>query len=279
MSDLVLPPFPFALPKPPAGEAGLDAHIAWFRSYADKEIAVCPHDPAPLELKLFHTMRVVDNARAICAGENLPDERVCMLAALYHDVGRFAQYRVWKTFKDKESVNHGLLSSTVLEKCQVLRNEPEIAEDVIAAVRWHNAFRLPEGMEHNVAALVVRDADKLDILRVIDGHLSSEGPYEPTVILSLPDDRRGFSQTVLDCALRGVTASYTDLTTVNDFRLLLGTWIDGLNFATSRRMMAEQGHVERLLAPLPEDIFGKAKKTLLQRLKKYAAQEHNDKTQ
>lgn len=263
MSESVLPPFPFALPEPPACRADLDAHLAWFQAYADREIAVCPHDPAPLQLKLFHSMQVVDNARAICAGEHLPEERACLLAALYHDVGRFAQYRQWKTFKDRDSVNHGLLSSTLLEECQVLRNEPELAEEVIAAVRWHNAFRLPEDVQANVAARVVRDADKLDILRVIDGHLASEGPYEPTVILSLPDDRRGFSQKVLDCALRGEIASYTDLTCVNDFRLLLGTWVHGLNFATSRQMMARQGHVERLLAPLPEDIFGTAKKALL----------------
>lgn len=45
---------------------------------------------------------------------------------------------------------------------------------------------MPEGVA--LAANVVRDADKLDILRVMDEHLSGPGPYNPTVVLQLPNE-------------------------------------------------------------------------------------------
>lgn len=263
-----LPPFPFAVPEPP--QPGMASHAVWFKTYAALETAACPYERGPMDLKLAHTRQVVDNARSICTSESMSDREThaCLLAALYHDVGRFLQYRIWKTFKDSQSQNHGLISAAILETCHVLQNEPDVASEVLDAVRWHNAPHLPKDMQDNVAAKVVRDADKIDILRVIDSHLSGPGPYEPTVILSLPDDPRLFSQRVIDCALNQSTASYGDLLSVNDFRLLLGSWVFALNYPSSRRMLASQGHVERLLAPLPQDIYGEAKKTILSALAK-----------
>lgn len=265
-----LPPFPFALPNRP--KAGFENHLVWFRKYTAREMKACPHDKGPMELKIVHTMKVVDLARSICHSEGLEKQEtyISLLSALYHDVGRFLQYRLWQSFRDRESANHGLIGESILKFCHVLGNEPnEVKAEVTKAVRWHNAAEIPEGMQESVALKVVRDADKIDILRVIDGHLSGPGPYEPTAILSLPDDPELFSQKVIDCALEGSTASYEDLRSVNDFRLLLGSWINGLNFEAARRVLAAQGHVERLLSPLPENIYGAAKKAVLETVSKY----------
>ena len=267
-----LPPFPFSLPSKP--RQGFEKHLAWFRKYTAREMEACPHDKGPMELKIVHTMQVVDLARSICHSEGLEEKEtyVCLLSALYHDVGRFLQYRLWQSFRDRTSANHGLIGESILKFCHVLGNEPRaVSSEATKAVRWHNAAEIPEEMRDSVALKVVRDADKIDILRVIDGHLSGPGPYEPTVILSLPDDPELFSQRVIDCALEGSTASYEDLRSVNDFRLLLASWINGLNFEAARRVLAAQGHVERLLSPLPENIYGRAKKAVLETVSKYRA--------
>jgi hypothetical protein len=44
--------------------------------------------------------------------------------ALLHDVGRFPQYRRWRTFRDSESDNHARLSLEVIRHEAVLEHLP-----------------------------------------------------------------------------------------------------------------------------------------------------------
>ena len=118
----------------------------------------------------------------------------------------------------------------------------------MAAVGLHNRFALPPHTPQRVALVtnVVRDADKLDILRVMDEQLSAPGPYNPTVVLQQPDDPTIASETVMRAVREGRVASYADLRCVNDFRLLLGTWFFDLHFAASRKKFLEDGHAENM---------------------------------
>ena len=115
---------------------------------------------------------------------------------------------------------------------------------------------MPRGLPEltATAAHVVRDADKLDILRVMDEHLSGPGPYNPTVVLSLPDTPGVYSEAVLRAAREGRVAAYADLCSVNDFRLLLGTWFFDLHFASSRRKFIADGHAQNLLHRMPDGV-------------------------
>lgn len=254
------------------------AHAAFFTRCARAELAHCPHDPEPEHLKLVHTMAVLGHARGILRSElasgtgSIPERlvRPCLLAALYHDLGRFAQYRTWHTFKDALSCNHGLLSARLLEAHGILAAEdearPGTAALVCGGVSLHNAFALPGDEDADVltVARLVRDADKLDILRVMDTHLSGPGPYEPTVVLGLPDDPALFSPKVLACVSDGTIPSYGDLVSVNDFRVLLGTWLRALEFPSSRRRMIEAGHARHLVEQLPQSgVYASARSTLL----------------
>lgn len=149
--------------------------------------------PRPMDLKLRHTMAVLGNARRIAASEGfgVALTRACLLAALYHDVARFEQYLRYHTFKDRESCNHGQLGVKILKREARLAGEDAATRKIVlAAVGLHNRFALPAHLprETELAAHVVRDADKLDILRIMDEHLGGPGPYSPTVVLNLPDD-------------------------------------------------------------------------------------------
>ena len=133
----------------------------------------------------------------------------------------------------------------------------------------HNRFSLPAHLprETELAAHVVRDADKLDILRIMDEHLGGPGPYSPTVVLNLPDDPALAGKAVLRAALAGQVAAYADLRSVNDFRVLLGTWFFDMHFAASRRQFVEDGHARRLLEGLPQNAtYGPVRVALLKRL-------------
>jgi hypothetical protein len=256
------------------GMLDISGHEAWFAAYAARERAreaARPQgDPAPMDLKLTHTRAVLADARRIVASEALtpPLARACLLAALYHDVGRFEQYLRYHTFRDRDSCNHGQLGVRILKSEGLLDDEP-LRKIILAAVGLHNRFALPARVPQGVAlaANVVRDADKLDILRVMDEHLRGPGPYNPTVVLQLPDDPRLCGPEVCRAALEGRVAAYADLHCVNDFRLLLGTWFFDMHFAASRRQFVTDGHALRLLHGLPDaSPQAPARNALLQRL-------------
>jgi hypothetical protein len=71
------------------------------------------------------------------------------------------------------------------------------------------------------------------------------------VLLSVKDDPELFTLKVLEDALARRVAVYADLRSINDFRVLLGTWQYDLRFAFSRKRLARDGHLQRLLEDLP----------------------------
>ena len=242
-----------------ATSADISLHLAWFTSYAAAKRALEQGDASPLDLKLRHSLEVLENARHTVEGEGFDPQtaRVCLLAALYHDVGRFEQYLRYHTFRDRESRNHGQMGVRVLKAERRLVNEcPQTRKLVMAAVGMHNRFALPKGTPANIALItnVVRDADKLDILRVMDEHLSGPAPYNPTVVLQQPDDPTIASEAILKAVRENRVAAYADLRCVNDFRLLLGTWFFDLHFASSRRKFIEDCHAQNLLRCMPDNV-------------------------
>lgn len=248
-----------------------ELHREWFKNFVTAKIGSSDADPAPLLIKLKHTMNVLANARQIAASENFPPvlARISELAALYHDLSRFDQFLIYGTFKDKESRNHGAWSVKLLKTEQRLANEPdEIRLMIFTAVGMHNRLSLPESVRGDtlLACNAVRDADKLDILRVMDEHLSSGKPYNPTVVLGLPDDPELAGEGVISAAMQGKPASYQDLRSVNDFRLLLGTWYFGMSFPASRRMFRTSQHARRLVGALPDNSSYKEAKDKILKL-------------
>ena len=110
------------LPAPGGSITDISAHGAWFAEYAAYERSLCERDPSPMSLKLRHTELVTAAARGITESEDFPPPmaRACLLAAQYHDLGRFEQYRLFGTFRDRDSVNHAELSAFLIEKYGLL---------------------------------------------------------------------------------------------------------------------------------------------------------------
>ena len=136
------------LPAPGGSITDISAHGAWFAEYAAYERSLCERDPSPMSLKLRHTELVTGAARGITESEDFPPPmaRACLLAAQYHDLGRFEQYRLFGTFRDRDSVNHAELSAFLIEKYGLLTKEAYVARAVLGAVRLHNVYRLPEDL-------------------------------------------------------------------------------------------------------------------------------------
>lgn len=251
----------------------IDQHLLWFERYAACRISEAGSEPGPLLVKLEHTRNVLTNARRIAEAEGFDAclARAAALAALYHDLSRFEQYLVYNTFKDKDSRNHGSWSVKMLKAQARLAGEARGLRRIVQiAIGVHNRLAVPKAISGPALLVcnVVRDADKLDIARVMDEHLASEKPYNPTIVLGLPDDPATSAPAVIDAAMNGQAASYADLRSVNDFRVLLGSWFFAMNFQSSRELFMAAGHAANILRALPENaVYGAVKRKLLGRLK------------
>lgn len=142
------------------------------RAFAEYTRAYDPTDPK-VRLKIEHTYRVAALCEQIARSLSLPAEDVdtAWLAGLLHDVGRFEQLRRYGTFEDAKSIDHAACSEEVLFVQGHIRDylDDDSADVALrTAVRWHSAYRLPEGLDEATRQLcnILRDADKIDILRV-----------------------------------------------------------------------------------------------------------------
>jgi hypothetical protein len=209
-----------------------------------------------IDLKLAHSYRVWANVHQIALAEKITPEivRLAEISALYHDVGRFPQYKKYRTFKDGLSENHGRLGLRVLRQTDLLRGlDRQEAKVVMQSVFLHNRAGLPPGLPRalGLVLMLVRDGDKLDIVQVIADHLVDQGGGDSVLTMGLTDNPRQYSPKILDQVREGSLVNYEDMVWVNDFKLLLCSWAFALSFAFSRHIMGQQGAIEHLLDSMP----------------------------
>ena len=229
----------------------------WFDSYV---LPFCDTDPEGLcniRLKIDHTRRVCDTMQLLATGEHLSVEESLIAAstALLHDVGRFPQYRRWRTFRDRESDNHARLSIEVMREHDLLgtlaADERLLIEE---AVRFHNLLALPRRLKSPTDRYIqlIRDADKLDIWRVfLEYFTTPEHERASATMLGLAD-RPGVSVLCLEQLAAGKIVRLETVACINDFKLLLISWVYDLNFSTSYRLVDSNHYLHGLALLLPD---------------------------
>jgi hypothetical protein len=203
-----------------------------------------------IDIKIDHSEQVRRGCREIgqSLGLDEGDLRLAEAAGLLHDVGRFEQFLKYKTFADYKSVNHAELGVRVLTERRVLDYENGRVKPVIlGAVANHNKLEVPadEPGDVRLASQIVRDADKLDIWRVVSMHYCSEDGVGSGVNQDLPDTP-GVSPAVVDSLMQRRLVRMAHLKNVNDFKLLQIGWVYDVNFPKTLALMRERGHLERI---------------------------------
>ena len=228
--------------------AAFDRHVAGFHDDAGAL-------PFALEAKFNHTGEVCEITEKIVAGEARffsHDTLIFRLCALFHDISRFEQYDKFKTFLDRHSFDHGDRSAALIDELGLVPElPPEDRACIIDAVRVHNKFAIPVDFPpaHLAAAKMVRDADKLAILRLIIRFFN--GDYsDPTIRLDLPD-APGWTPSILETAMNGKCVVYTDMKCINDFKLGLFAWSCDLNYPASAALALDEDLFGRIRALLP----------------------------
>ena len=242
----------------------LQAHVERFQAFSDAFLvengdrSVLKH----IRLKQQHSFLVLKAAEAILdresdEGRGLDEHTrtLCLLGALYHDTGRFPQLRDYKTFRDSISCNHGLLGVRTIKGQGFLDGLKETDRRIVlAAVSMHNRPALPKGIDPGLAKIshLVRDADKLDIMRIMYGHFTDEDNDDPVVALHAKQDPDKYSEEVYGKVLAGQVPLYSEMTWANDFKLTLIAWVNDLHYPSSVALALSQAYLHGLAETLPD---------------------------
>lgn len=241
----------------------LSAHFYAFAAYARTFYTGEADHDFHLDLKVEHSRNVFLYAVALVSGETdfrdgpaaglVIRRRALLLAALYHDFGRFRQYHVYGTFSDPKSVNHARFGVLGVKRQGVLnREEPRVRHLALAGIALHNRFAVSAFLDADarVVANAVRDADKLDIMRIMAGHLTGEDPVDPVIALHAENSPRA-TPAMLEAVTARRLGAYADIATTTDFKLLVCGWLYDLNYPLARKLAAMEGHLAALLESLP----------------------------
>lgn len=129
-----------------------------------------------IRLKMTHILKVAEVSRLIASNLNLSEEQINLaeLIGIFHDIGRFEQVRLYDTFSDKDSgLDHAAYSVKVLYEDGLVKRflDTDEYDDIIKkAVFNHNKAKIDDSVEGEalIFSKIVRDADKVDIYRVIN---------------------------------------------------------------------------------------------------------------
>ncbi|MDY0387623.1 MAG: HD domain-containing protein [Methanolobus sp.] len=230
----------------------------WFNRYVHSFYSDDAFIQKNIRLKEEHSIRVCENASLIAKSEYLGNEEYYLVKtiALLHDIGRFEQFRKYRTFKDSESENHALLGVRILRSEGVLSALPlEEQRIIFAAIKNHNLLRIPDKLDKRTLfhSKLIRDADKLDIYKVlIDYHAIKDTSPNPALYLGLPDTPEYNPDLVKDIFNKKV-ASVKKVKTCNDMNLTRLTWLFDLNFVETVRLVRKRGYINKLIATLPQN--------------------------
>lgn len=234
----------------------VDELHGWFQNYVKDYYCDIEDVDYHIRLKEEHTLRVCSIIKDIGVQINLNEQQLYFAeaVALFHDIGRFEQYKRYRTFSDRKSEDHAALGISVLENSGILQTIEEKERDIlIKAISCHNILSLPAPMELEclIFCKLIRDADKLDIFHILIGYYEKPESYKSLNIgeASLPC---GYSQEVLTDVLNGRMVKYVDVKTSVDMKLLRLSWVFDINFKYTLGLIKEKGYPERIISSLPD---------------------------
>ena len=209
-----------------------------------------------LKEKLSHINRVTENALFIAENERWPEED-CLIAkvcGLYHDIGRFSQYKIYKTFSDSKSVNHGQQGYDEIIKNNLFDGINASEAKIIAdAVHYHNSLKIPENLsdESVVFTKLTRDADKIDIFFMLTDSIKNntlDSHQDLLWNLSMGDA----NPVIIEKLLNNKEALYSEIKSGTDVCLLQLCWLYGMNYNSSLKKIIDNQTLSLLLSIMPK---------------------------
>jgi putative nucleotidyltransferase with HDIG domain len=210
-----------------------------------------------LHLKECHTRRVCAEMRSLAESltMNPADAILAESIALLHDVGRFEQFKKYRTYKDTISENHCLLGLRIIHENNLTAAFPDGERSIIEkAVKFHGAKELPAMDERTLRfAQMIRDTDKLDIFRLCVENYKQfhENKKAFTFEVEFPDSPE-VSPAILESILKNQLIDYRLIKTLTDAKLLQLGWVFDTYFDWTLRQMRDRGYIDGIICWLPQ---------------------------
>ena len=210
-------------------------------------------------IKEKHTGYVTANCVELAKFLKLPthDAELAEIIGLFHDVGRFRQYSIYKTFNDADSEDHADLALKVIDELDFFKelSAPDY-ELVKFAIQNHNKKTVaPTDDERKIFfAKIIRDADKLDIYRVLEPFLAQANADKmPNFIKSKGNLVADISPDFVENFVTGNQADYRKIRTNGDRKIVRLMWIYDINFSWTMQKIVERGYIDKIVSNLPMD--------------------------
>lgn len=206
-----------------------------------------PEDPK-VALKIAHIYRTAEKAKWLATKLELEQEDILLaeLIGLLHDIGRFEQIRIYNTFLDKISINHGEYGAKVLFENNLIRNfieDKKYDEIIKKAIINHNRNKIskdcnPKELLH---CKIIRDADKLDIYYVLLND-TLEAAYPTNIYPKEP-----ISENIKKDFIEKHTIDYSNVKSCID--LLVGqiAYVFDINYTYSLQIIKKENYLEKMI--------------------------------
>lgn len=235
-------------------QSTLKKEIQFFNNYVDSFLIDKEKNlNENILLKKKHSIRVTRHALDIAKSLELTQKDIELsgIIGLFHDIGRFTQYRDYQTFSDKDSVYHGDLGIKVLKsikKTEIFNaSEWEIVE---TAIHNHGLPKIESDVEGKslLFSQMIRDADKLDIFYLVDAYYQSilKGNRNIALELGLSHENK-LTDKVFEAFMREEIILKSDMQYLNDFKLLQVAWIYDLNFPFTKTHVKNTAYLHSII--------------------------------
>ncbi len=230
----------------------------WFNNYCDSFINLSESQQFNFNIKKEHSLRVADIAVYLSNKLGLaePDQQIAYTIGMLHDIGRFNQLVDFDTFNDSKSFDHAEKAVQILRDNNVPDHFNNIEREIIyTAILNHNKFNITNGLQEKALlhARLIRDADKLDIYKVLtDFYNSKDRQANHTLSWELP---KGFAvnPAVAREVLAGKLVSKKNVISVIDVKVMQLSWVFDINFRPTFEYLLKNRFLEVIYNSLPKN--------------------------
>uniref|UniRef100_UPI0032171FEB HD domain-containing protein n=1 Tax=uncultured Draconibacterium sp. TaxID=1573823 RepID=UPI0032171FEB len=229
-----------------------------FESYCSTFQGLTEEQQDNFTIKKEHSYRVAETSIHLAERLKL-DEKDKLLAfciGLFHDIGRFRQLVDYNTFVDSKSVDHADYSIQVLKEGTFLDLlDDRQVELALFAIENHNKRSMPKGVSERevLFAKLIRDADKLDILKVLtEYYLNPKIKANHTLTWEMPAGNT-VSKDVLKEILKGSLVSKDKIKNQLDIKVMQLSWVYDFNFKPSFEIMMKNRFLDKIYNSMPKN--------------------------
>jgi len=230
----------------------------WFNNYCDSFKELTDNQQLNFRIKKEHSIRVAGMALSISQKLDWTEEeqQTAFLVGLLHDIGRFSQLVEFDTFNDDKSVDHAGNAVNILKEENIFEVlNVENKELVFTAILNHNKNKIQDGLigQELLHAKLIRDADKVDILKIITDYYSNRnGSVNHTLTWELPKGSV-VSPAVAKEILAGKTVSKKNIASEIDMKIMQLSWVFDVNFRPTFEYLMKNRYLENVYNSLPKN--------------------------